>query len=92
MSYFLLTYDVVEGFVDRRVPYRAEHLARVREAHARGDMFMAGAFGDPPEGAMLVFRAETMDVAREFARHDPYVTHGLVTRWQVRPWTVVVGP
>jgi uncharacterized protein len=27
-----------------------------------------------------------------FARADPYVKNGLVTRWRVRPWTTVVGP
>ena len=27
----------------------------------------------------------------EFARKDPYVTGGLVTRWEVRSWAVVIG-
>jgi hypothetical protein len=27
----------------------------------------------------------------DFAHTDPYVTGGLVKRWEVRPWTVVVG-
>jgi len=26
-----------------------------------------------------------------FARHDPYVINGLVKRWEVRPWTAVIG-
>ena len=26
-----------------------------------------------------------------FARSDPYVRNGLVTRWEVRSWTVVIG-
>lgn len=26
-----------------------------------------------------------------FAREDPYVTEGLVTRWEVREWVVVIG-
>jgi uncharacterized protein YciI len=26
-----------------------------------------------------------------FAEQDPYVVHGLVTAWTVRPWNVVVG-
>jgi hypothetical protein len=63
----------------------------VREAHARGDILMAGAFGEPPEGALLVFQSPTPQVAEEFARRDPYVAQGLVTAWRVRPWAVVVG-
>jgi uncharacterized protein YciI len=30
-------------------------------------------------------------VAEEFARDDPYVVNGLVVRWTVREWTIVIG-
>jgi uncharacterized protein YciI len=30
-------------------------------------------------------------VAEEFAKNDPYVKNGLITRWWVREWTVVLG-
>jgi hypothetical protein len=63
----------------------------VREAHARGELMLAGALGDPPDGALLVFRGETPEVAERFARADPYVTNGLVSHWRVRPWAVVIG-
>ena len=40
---------------------------------------------------VLVFRtANTADI-EDFVLKDPYVRHGLVTRWEIRPWTVVVG-
>ena len=91
MKYFALQYEVVENYVERRAPLREEHLKLLREAHARGEVVMAGALGDPPDGALLVFRSESPSTAEEFARHDPYVTRGLITRWTVRPWNVVVG-
>lgn len=91
MKYFALQYEVVENYVARRAPLREEHLKLLREAHARGDVVMAGALGDPPDGALLVFRSESPSTAEEFARRDPYVTRGLITRWTVRPWNVVVG-
>ena len=91
MPYFALTYDVVPGFVDRRMAYREAHLKRVRDAHDRGELVMAGAVGDPPDGALLVFRAESAAVAETFAKTDPYVLEGLVTSWRVRPWHVVIG-
>jgi uncharacterized protein YciI len=90
MPYFALTYDVVDGFVDKRTPYRPQHLQLAREAAARGELVMAGALGEPA-GALLVFRAPDRSVAESFASNDPYVTGGLVTRWTVRPWTVVIG-
>jgi uncharacterized protein len=91
MPIYTLTYDVVDDFVNRRQPFRQEHLEMVRAAHARGDIVLAGALGDPPDGALLIFRGDSPSAVEEFARQDPYVTRGLVTRWQVRPWNVVVG-
>jgi len=91
MNYFALMYDVVDDFLARRTAHREEHLGLVREAHERGELLLAGALGDPADGALLVFRAPEGSVAEDFARNDPYVTNGLVTRWQVRPWAVVVG-
>jgi uncharacterized protein YciI len=91
MNYFALFYDVVEEFVSRRTTYREEHLQRVYEAHRRGELVLAGALTDPVDRALLVFRAADRSVPEEFARQDPYVTSGLVTRWEVRPWAVVIG-
>jgi uncharacterized protein YciI len=91
MTHFALVYDVVDGFIDKRTPFRPAHLALVRDAHARGELLLAGALGDPPDGALLVFRADKADVVERFASADPYVTNGLVKSWSVRPWTVVVG-
>ena len=90
MPYFALTYEVVDGFAEKRTPYRPQHLQLAREASTRGELVMAGALGEPA-GALLIFRAPDRSVAESFASTDPYVTGGLVTRWTVRPWTVVIG-
>jgi uncharacterized protein len=90
VPYFALTYDVVDDFVHKRMPFRPAHLKEVREAHSRGELVMAGALGEPA-GALLVFRAADKSVPENFAQADPYVKEGLVTSWKVRPWTVVVG-
>ena len=91
MKYFALFYHVVEDFVARRAAFREEHLRLAREAHRRGELLLAGALTDPADRALLVFRAADRSVAEEFARSDPYVTNGLVTRWEVRAWAVVIG-
>jgi uncharacterized protein len=92
MNYFALFYDVIDGFVEKRMPFREEHLRLVREAHARGEIVIAGALGDPPEGALLVFRGPSSVVAEAFAGRDPYVRQGLIAGWKVKPWAVVVEP
>src|SRR4051812_213195 len=89
--HYLLFYDVVSDYAERRVSFRAEHLALARAACARGELLLGGALADPVDGAVLLFRGESPVAAEAFAAADPYVRHGLVTRWRVRPWTTVVG-
>lgn len=91
MSYFVLFYTVVDDYVARRTAYRQEHLQHAEAAVGRGELVLAGAFSDPVDRAMLVFNAADLAAVEEIARNDPYVTNGLVTQWEVRPWTVVIG-
>lgn len=89
-TYYALLYDVVPDYLERRQPLRAEHLALAQRFRKDGKLLLAGAF-DPPDGALLVFRAGSAAEVEAFVREDPYVANGLVTAWRVRPWTVVVG-
>jgi hypothetical protein len=91
MKYFALFYEVVADYITRRASFRDEHLRLAREAHARGELVLAGAMSDPADRALLIFRAQDASVAEDFARKDPYVVNGLVTRWEVRAWNVVIG-
>ena len=76
MKYFLLFYEVVDKFAEKREPYRPKHLGLIDDAHKRGELLLAGAYGDPPSGAALLFRANSADDVRAFAEADPYVTSG----------------
>lgn len=91
MPYFAMIYDLVDDYITRRAAFREEHLKMAADAQARGELVMGGAFADPPDKALMIFRANDANVAESFARSDPYVTKGLVKRWEVRPWTVVIG-
>ncbi len=51
---------------------------------------MGGAF-NPVTGTLLVFRAASAAEVEEFVKSDPYVKNGLVKRWEIREWTVVIG-
>lgn len=89
--YFALLYDYVENVIERRAPFRETHLAHARAATERGELLLGGAFGDVPDGAILAFRAPEQSIVEEFARADPYVKNGIVAKWRVRPWNVVIG-
>jgi uncharacterized protein len=91
VKHFLLLYDVAPDYLARRAEFREAHLAKAWAAHARGDLVLGGALADPVDGAMLLFAGESRRVAEDFAREDPYVLNGLVTRWRVREWSTVAG-
>ncbi len=91
MKYYALFYEVVDDFVARRAPFRDEHLRLASLAHDRGEIVFAGALAEPADRALIVFHAADKSKVEAFARRDPYVANGLVKKWEVRPWTVVIG-
>ncbi len=89
--YFALFYEYPTDVLEKRAPFRAEHLVLAREYRAAGKLVLAGAFDPPTDGALLVFKAESVAEVEAFVARDPYVKNDVVTRHRVRPWTVVVG-
>lgn len=91
MKHYILTYDFVPDFMEKRAPLRAAHLDLLKQAEERGELVLAGAFKDDPPGSLLVFKAEDPSVVEAFAKADSYVTGGIVTGWRVREWVTVAG-
>lgn len=89
--YYILFYKTVDNYVERRKPFRDEHLKLAMEAYNNGSIVMAGALADPADEAVLIFKGDSPVVAETFAKNDPYVKNGLIKQWTVRPWTVVIG-
>jgi uncharacterized protein YciI len=82
----ILFYDYVPDVAERRGPYREAHLARIRD---HGAIIMAGALGDPPTGAAIVFRGSDPVEIESFAQSDPYVEAGLVSGRRIERWKLV---
>jgi uncharacterized protein YciI len=89
--HWLLFYDYVPDYLERRGEFRPSHFEHASAYHDRGELVMAGAFADPADGAVLAFRTDDRAVVEAFARDDPYVKNGLVTDWHVRRWVMVMG-
>ena len=89
--HYLLIYELVGDYLERRAPLRAQHIELARAAEARGELVLGGALANPPDRAMLLFRGASPAAAEAFAAADPYVKQGLVKTWTVREWTTVVG-
>ena len=91
MNYYALIYHLVDDYMERRPAFRKEHLGLAAAAQMRGELVLGGAFRDPADTALLIFRAADPSVVEDFVGQDPYVQNGLVVRWEIRPYTVVIG-
>ena len=86
--HYLLIYELGPDYLERRGAFRNEHLKLAWQAEG---VVLAGALAEPVDRAIFLFEGDSPDAAKRFANADPYVRNGLVKRWEVRPWTTVVG-
>ena len=91
MRFYTLTYILVDDYITRRAQYRDEHLQLATNAQERGELILGGAYSDPPDKALLIWFVAVKSVIEDFVNKDPYVKNGLVTKWEIRSWTVVIG-
>ncbi len=77
--------------MEKRAPYRSVHLANAKAAVDRGEIIMGGAFDEPADGVAIVFKVNEISIITNFVEEDPYVQNGLISKWWIRPWNVVVG-
>jgi uncharacterized protein YciI len=89
--HYLLIYDLVPDYLERRGAYRETHLKLAWAAAERGELELAGALTEPVDTAVLLFEGDSPAAAEAFARADPYVLAGLAASWRVRQWITVVG-
>lgn len=89
--YYILFYKTAEDYLEKRKSFRELHLAYATKALERGELVLAGALAEPPDGAILVFKGESPKAAEDFAKNDPYVLNGVIVDWNVRLWNVVIG-
>lgn len=89
--HYILFYDLAPDYLERRNAYRKEHLQHAWEAVSRGELVLGGPLSDPTDRGVIVFLCDSPELPKQFAEADPYVKHGVVTGYEVRPWTTVVG-
>ena len=90
-TYLLLTLDYVPDILEKRDPYRADHLAGAKAQHDAGKCVIAGALQDPVDKGVFVFKDCDEAYVKAFVESDAYYKNGLVTGYAIRPWMIVVG-
>ncbi len=86
---YVLFYTYVADILERRGPYREAHLQRIEALRAADRLIVAGAFGEPPAGAVIGVKGLTKEEVEAWADTDPYVSAGLVVERTVEPWKLV---
>jgi hypothetical protein len=76
---------------ETRVPFRAEHLAGVRQRLGSGVYVEAGAFTDVSATVILV-RAESEEAALALVRDDVYLRNGVWVEVRARAFGRVTRP
>ena len=91
MNFYILTYHLVDSYLEERGKYREEHLGMAKKGQEAGEIVMAGALDKPADKAVFIFKSESEETAKNFAENDPYYKNGLIKEYSVRKWNVVIG-
>ncbi|PSC70823.1 YCII-related [Micractinium conductrix] len=90
-SYMLLQYKYVPDILEKRGPFREQHLAGANKMAEQQKLMVAGAVADPVDGAVFIFRNVSKEEVDAFVASDPYFQNGLIPSYSVRPYMVVAG-
>ena len=85
MARFVLWGTYCADALEKRAPYRDEHLARLQSLKEQGTLVTLG----PTEGSTHVFgifEADSLDVVRTLVEDDVYWKQGIWTALEVYPW------
>ena len=89
---YLLTYEYVSDVLEKRGPYREGHLGLAKKMIEEGKCLSGGPTGEPnhevPSGALFIFT--DLESAQLYANEDPYVKNGIVTKFSIEEWNVVL--
>ena len=88
---YALQYEYVTNALEKRKPYREAHLAFIRKQVEKGNVILGGAIGDPPTGALTIFRNLSANDIEQFVRQDPYVINDIVTKYTIKPYMAIIG-
>lgn len=91
LATFAVLYRYVPDMETRRAPHREAHLRWLKELADQGVVLVAGAFQDPVDSAVLIFRAADLHAVRRLLVDDPYAEANLITEVVARPIGLAIG-
>lgn len=98
---YALWLEDVEDSLERRLPVREAHLARIKKAVEDGVVKVAGPFpkvagANPAEvgfaGGLMVAEFPDAAAAERWILEDPYAKAGVFKRYYIQPFIQAFGP
>ena len=92
MTLYVVEYRYDEALSNLVSDFRPAHREHLRKLQADGKLVASGFLRDSIfDGAMLIFRADSAQQAREYLDDDPFVTNGLIHSLLIREWHPTLG-
>ena len=85
MARFVLWGTYCDHALEKRVPFRAEHLERLRELKKQGTLITLGPTQDSTH-VFAVFESDSVDTVRALLEDDIYWKKGIWIHLDVYPW------
>ena len=88
---YILTYEYVEDYLEKRKPHRKDHFDHVSPYIKSGNLLLGGATANPADKGIIIYKGLTKDQIQDIVKNDPYYKAGIIKHFSIREWTVVVG-
>ncbi|CAK0738959.1 hypothetical protein CVIRNUC_001117 [Coccomyxa viridis] len=90
-TYHVLQYKYVPDILEKRGPFREQHLAAASQKKDEGKVVLAGALADPVDSALFIWKNSSQEEIEQFVKDDVYVHNKLVSDWSIRPYMVMIA-
>ena len=85
MPKYVLWGSYCENALEKRTPYRQDHLAGLAKLKEQGILITLGPTQDNTQ-VFGIYEAESEETVRQFVENDPYWKNGIWTDYQVKEW------
>lgn len=82
---YVLLGSYCEGAIEKRTPFRADHLAGLAAQKEQGILMTLGPTADNTK-VFGIYEAETADEVCQLIEADPYWQNGIWTDYEVKEW------
>ena len=85
MPKYVLWGSYCENALEKRTPYRQDHLAGLAKLKEQGVLVTLGPTQDNTQ-VFGIYEAENEETVRQFVENDPYWKNGIWTDYQIKAW------